>query len=291
MATAVNFTALSSIVAIGNTDQLLVRLDNSLSGSSGFARITKTALLCSVNVSGLSGNWQNTWTSYSNQSANNVNVFTSVNANSANWNNTWTSYSNQSARNVNVFTSVNANSANWQSAWTSYNAQSAALFNSASSPSQGTVRLLTQDLVTFDVDTGLQTADSPRFAGVTVNGVASAATIVGTLSNCKYVATTESKNTPNYAFALGDESKTIIDSYSTNSYYGITPNSDVTFSIGTQIVVVQGNKSASNYTVISAGGGVTVNSYNNSLSLAGNYAAATLIKTGTDTWYLIGNLQ
>lgn len=53
MSAVVNFSSLSSINSISNTDQLLVRLDNSLSGSSGFGRITRANLLGSVEAGNL----------------------------------------------------------------------------------------------------------------------------------------------------------------------------------------------------------------------------------------------
>ena len=133
------------------------------------------------------------YTTINAQSAANDSVYSTVNAKSANWDSVYTDFNAQSPSNVSVYSTVNTNSASWNSTYStvnaqsaanasvysSYNTQSAALFNSASSPSQGTVRLLTQNLVTFDVDTGLQTGDSPQFAGLTVTGNS---TITGNLS-------------------------------------------------------------------------------------------------------------
>jgi hypothetical protein len=70
MSTPVNFSSLTSLSIISNTDQLLVRLDNSLSGTAGFGRITKSRLLSSVDLTSLSANWQSTYTTVSSQSAN-----------------------------------------------------------------------------------------------------------------------------------------------------------------------------------------------------------------------------
>lgn len=79
-------------------------------------------------VRALTGNWQNTFTDFSVQSANNASVFTAVNSNSAtnwnyqgndvksltsNWQNTYTQFSTQSANNASVYSNVNANSASW----------------------------------------------------------------------------------------------------------------------------------------------------------------------------------
>lgn len=89
-----------------------------------------------------------------------------------------------------AYTTINAQSAANASVYSSYNTQSAALFNSASSPSQGTVRLLTQNLVTFDVDTGLQTSDSPQFAGLTVAGNTTVTGNLSVLGDIVYIDTT-----------------------------------------------------------------------------------------------------
>lgn len=123
-----------------------------------------------------------------------------------------------------------------------------------------------------------------------VNNISSQGIITGTLSAATYVATITSTAGTNYVLTLADASRTIIDTAATTTTYSVPPNSTTAFAIGTQIIIIQGNKSASNYSVVSAGPGVTINSYLSSLSTAGNYAAGTLIKTATDTWYLIGNL-
>jgi hypothetical protein len=64
-------------------------------------------------IGGLSANWQNTYTGFSTQSANNVTVYTSVNNSSANWQNTYTGFSTQSANNSSVYETVNSISATW----------------------------------------------------------------------------------------------------------------------------------------------------------------------------------
>lgn len=69
MSTPVNFSSLTSLSTISNTDQLLVRLDNSLSGTPGFGRITKARLLSSVDLTSLSANWQNTYTTVNSTSS------------------------------------------------------------------------------------------------------------------------------------------------------------------------------------------------------------------------------
>jgi len=91
-------------------------------------------------VRALSANWQNTYTNFSTQSANNASVYsrvasasadwasnidTGVRALSANWQNTYTNFSNQSANNASVYSSVSSVSSNWQNTYTNFSTNSA----------------------------------------------------------------------------------------------------------------------------------------------------------------------
>jgi hypothetical protein len=67
----------------------------------------------------------------------------------------------------------------------------------------------------------------------------------------------------------------------------IPPNSAVTFSIGTSIDVSQ---YSSFQTTITAGSGVTLRSSGGFLKLAAQYSFCTLLKVGTNEWYVIGQL-
>ncbi len=67
----------------------------------------------------------------------------------------------------------------------------------------------------------------------------------------------------------------------------IPPNSAVTFSIGTSIDVTQ---YSSFQTTITPGSGVTLRSSGSFLKLAAQYSACTLLKVGTNEWYIIGQL-
>lgn len=79
----------------------------------------------------------------------------------------------------------------------------------------------------------------------------------------------------------------LMNGASTNSVT-VPPNASVSFPIGTQIMVIQ--TSAIPVTFI-AGAGVTINSDTSKLKLTAQYCGATLIKTDTNTWSLIGNLS
>jgi hypothetical protein len=68
----------------------------------------------------------------------------------------------------------------------------------------------------------------------------------------------------------------------------VPPNSSVAFGVGTQIIIMS---STANDVAVAAGEGVTIRSKSGNLKVDGQYVGVTLIKTDTDTWYLIGALK
>ena len=66
------------------------------------------------------------------------------------------------------------------------------------------------------------------------------------------------------------------------------PNSSVAYDVGTQFMVQ--NIGSANCT-LAQGSGVTIQSKDSNKEIDGQYAAATLIKTATDVWSLIGALK
>ena len=75
----------------------------------------------------------------------------------------------------------------WSGTYSDLNSLSGTYVTTGSSPNQGTVRLTSTDAPSLDIDTGLQTGDSPTFAGVTGGNVQ-----VGVADNC--TITTVSSN-------------------------------------------------------------------------------------------------
>jgi hypothetical protein len=67
----------------------------------------------------------------------------------------------------------------------------------------------------------------------------------------------------------------------------IPANSSVPFAIGAQIVIAQ---TGAGQVSIAPAVGVTLYSAQNKRKLAEIYAVASLVKLGTDTWILTGNL-
>ena len=89
-----------------------------------------------------------------------------------------------------------------------------------------------------------------------------------------------------YTLVLADKDKMVEISNVSANTLTVPPNSSVAFPIGSQIRVLQTN---SGQCTITAGAGVTVNG-TPGLKLRAQWSSATLVKRGTDTWVLIGDL-
>jgi len=90
-----------------------------------------------------------------------------------------------------------------------------------------------------------------------------------------------------YTFVLADAGKLVTSSNGSAQTLTVPPNSSVAYAIGTQVIVQ--NIGSANAT-LAEGSGVTINSKDDNKEIDGQYAAATLIKTATDAWSLIGAL-
>jgi hypothetical protein len=99
---------------------------------------------------------------------------------------------------------------------------------------------------------------------------------------------TTNRQTASYTLVLADRGKLVEMNVATANNLTIPLNSSVAFPIGTQIDLSQ---YGAGQTTVVATGGVTIRSTNSWVKLNAQYAAATLIKIGTDEWYLFGNLN
>jgi hypothetical protein len=95
-----------------------------------------------------------------------------------------------------------------------------------------------------------------------------------------------------YTFALTDNGKFVTASNSSAQTYSIPTNASVAFPVGTQIHIIQ--IGSGQVTIQAASSGTTtvlsIGATAASPKISKQYAAATCIKTATDTWYVIGNL-
>ena len=115
---------------------------------------------------------------------------------------------------------------------------------------------------------------------LTVSGAVTAGSVVAPLAINAQTGTT-------YTFVAADAGKLVTSSNGSAQTFTVPPNSSVAFDVGTQILVQ--NIGSANCT-LAQGSGVTIQSVDSNKEIDGQYAAATLIKTATDTWSLIGSL-
>jgi hypothetical protein len=90
-----------------------------------------------------------------------------------------------------------------------------------------------------------------------------------------------------YTLVLADRSKIVGLTNAAAITLTVPPNSTAAFPVGTTINLRQGG---AGQVTVAAGAGVTINSRGAALKLAGQYAYGTLVKTGTDTWDLFGDI-
>jgi hypothetical protein len=91
-----------------------------------------------------------------------------------------------------------------------------------------------------------------------------------------------------YTLAVGDAGQLVTLSNASAITLTVPTNASVPFAIGTQITITQAN---SGEVTIAGAVGVTVNSADGDLKLRTQWSAATLIKTNTNSWILIGDIK
>lgn len=93
--------------------------------------------------------------------------------------------------------------------------------------------------------------------------------------------------TGSYTLVAADAGYLILMNLSTSGNLTVPPNASVAFPVGTRIDVVQ---TGTGETTIEAGSGVTIRSMNDSVIIAEQYGAVSLVKIGTNEWILAGQL-
>jgi hypothetical protein len=164
--------------------------------------------------------------------------------------------------------------------------------------SSGTLSLVTNNGETISIS-GFSTGGS--FTGGTVSGptnftsgltanTISATTYQGLPFLITYRRLTSSSTLDSTDLSTVNSGNPLVIEMNVSSGNTITvpPNSAVTFSIGSQITISQ---YGTGQTTIVAGLGVTLRSSGNFLKLAAQYSMATLMKVGTDEWYVVGQLS
>jgi hypothetical protein len=118
-----------------------------------------------------------------------------------------------------------------------------------------------------------------------LDGVTSAVQTQVDAKTAKLITT--NRQTASYTLVLGDADKLVEMNVATANDLTIPLNSSVAFATGTQILLAQ---YGAGQTTIVPTSGVTVNSNGAKLKLNVQYSGATLIKIGTDEWYLFGDI-
>ncbi len=95
------------------------------------------------------------------------------------------------------------------------------------------------------------------------------------------------RQTASYTLVLTDQGKIVEMNVAGANNLTVPLNSSVAFTIGTEIQVLQ---YGAGQTTIVATGGVTLRSKSGQLKIGNQYTGVTLVKVGTDEWYVIGNL-
>lgn len=100
-------------------------------------------------------------------------------------------------------------------------------------------------------------------------------------------STTLVNKTSSYTVALSDAGKTLTIDSASDLDITIPPNSSTAFPVGSRLDVVRIGTGAVTFVPDT---GVTINSKNSNKKIAARYSAASIIKTDTNTWVLIGDL-
>jgi hypothetical protein len=136
---------------------------------------------------------------------------------------------------------------------------------------------------TFSAPTGTITSTMIADATIVDADISTTAAIgLGKLADISTNAQTAS-----YTLVLADKNKLVEMSVASGNTLTVPPNADVAFPIGTQIRVLQTN---TGQCTLTPGVDVTING-TPGLKLRTQWASATLIKRGTNTWVAVGDLS
>lgn len=104
----------------------------------------------------------------------------------------------------------------------------------------------------------------------------------------KFQVTVNAQTGTTYTLVLADKGKFVTLSNASAITLTVPTNASVAFPTGTVINICQ---TGAGQVTVSPSGGVTVSSADSKLKLRVQYSSASLIKTGTDTWILVGDLS
>jgi hypothetical protein len=133
--------------------------------------------------------------------------------------------------------------------------------------------------------------ETPDDTDLVKDGALAIRTLAGSIDTSFGQITLNAQTGTTYTFVLADaDLKLVTASNASAQTYTIPLNSSVAYATGTQINIIQ---IGAGQVTIQGTGGVTVASNAATATapkLRNQYAAATLIKVATDTWYVIGDI-
>lgn len=138
--------------------------------------------------------------------------------------------------------------------------------------------------------TSTQTLTNKTLENPTISSINGSVSVSGNLSvSGNIIGHTEfnSQSSSSYTLSLSDDSKIIQMSNSSANTVTVPLNSSVAFPVGTQIMVVQ--YGVGQTSIAASDPSITINS-TPGLKLRAQWSSATLIKTATNTWLLLGDL-
>ena len=114
-----------------------------------------------------------------------------------------------------------------------------------------------------------------------------------TINDGKLNLTLNAQTGTTYTFVLADNGKLVTASNAATQTYSIPTNASVAFPVGTQINIVQLGAGQVTINAVTSGTTTIVSTGATAAApkLRAQYSAATCIKTGTDTWLVVGDIS
>lgn len=134
---------------------------------------------------------------------------------------------------------------------------------------------------------GLQTALDGKAPTSHSHAISDVTNLQSSLNDKAPLVITANRQTASYTLVLTDAYKIVEMNVASANNLTVPPNSSVAFATGTQILIAQ---YGAGQTTVVAGSGVTIRSSGAKLKLSGQYSGGTLLKIGTNEWYLFGDI-
>ena len=146
----------------------------------------------------------------------------------------------------------------------------------------------TNKILDANVTAAKLAADSVETAKILDANVTTAKLADKSVTSAKLAALSVVGQVAAYTFVLADAETLVVYNGASAANFTVPLNSSVAFPVGTQINVLQYGYAGGIITFVGAGG-VTLYSEGSKFKTKGQFAIATLIKTDTDAWVVVGN--